>query len=568
MSTLTINVHPRKKLTVTQNGIAIGPRGYSDYELWLQAGNEGSFDDYIEYIRGPKGYSDYELWLQAGHAGTLAEFVDWLRSPAVDAANTVDEAVSEAMRIEALIQENENIREQSETGRGTSEQSRTAAEQSRASAEIARVNAEGDATKGRVKAENDRAAAEILRQQQEAVRVQAENDRIAAGAIIQSQIVNNLIESEAGKVLDARQGKVLNDILTKMNENWVGVVVDPSLSCSEPAPKSTVVAYRATELQRTGNLEFHKFGKSRIFNAFYPAIVNRTAKTVAWKLDRNDFSKKEDGSASNPDWTTQNICIVIPNLYRRIVLLDGTIDGRYEIRYDIVPFEGAALFHEESFHSISDAQVDRTLTQLVSVVSDDVRFRGGNNDTTRDAQVWRSQLGMPATAISRPNFENYANSAGWQTMNIYDWTLFSELAMLYFANTNIQLDFTSVLTAEGYPQGGLGAGNTTWISKRWEQKNGNYPLDKVGEGSLSIGCNVGVKSKTVTNYYIGAVTGATAGKCVSTANFSVGNGWLSTYVGYTIRNLTTNATATITAKDDDNTLSLSEDIFTAAGQIF
>ena len=386
--------------------------------------------------------------------------------------------------------------------------------------------------------------------------------------IDKTSIVNNLTETTSGKVLDARQGPILLDMLTKMNENWIGVVVDPSLSCSEPAPKSTVVAYRATELQRTGNLEFHKFGKSRIFNAFYPAIVVRATKEIAWRLDKSDFSKKENGTASTPDWTIHNICIVIPDLYRRIVLLDNTQDGRYEIRYDIAPFDGATLFHEESYHSISDAQMDRTLTQLVSVVSDDVRFRGGNNDATRDAQAWRTQLGMPATNLSRINFETYANNAGWETFNIYDHTLFSELAMLYFANTNIQLDYTSVLTAEGYPQGGLGAGNTTWISKRWSEKNGYYPLDKVGEGSMSIGCKVGVKSKTVTNYYIGSVTGVTAGKCVSTANFSAGNGWLTSYVGYTIRNLTTNATATITAKDDDNTLSLSNDIFTSIGQIF
>lgn len=383
-----------------------------------------------------------------------------------------------------------------------------------------------------------------------------------------SDIANNLTETAEGKVLDARQGKVLNDILTKMNENWVGVIVDPSLSCSEPAPKSTVVAYRATELKRTGNLEFHKFEKSRIFNSFYPAIVIRATKEIAWKLDKSDFTKKEDGSASTPDWTIHNICIVIPDLYRRIVLLDGTQDGKYEIRYDIVPFEGATLFHEESYHSISDVQVDRTLTQLVSVISDDVRFRGGNNDATRDSQAWRTQLGMPATKLSRISFETYADNAGWETMNIYDWTLFSELAMLYFANTNIQLDYTSVLTAEGYPQGGLGAGNTTWISKRWSDKNSYYPLDKVGEGSMSIGCKVGVKTKTVTNYYIGSVTSVAASKCVSTANFSAGNGWLASYIGYTLRNLTTNATATITAKDDDNTLSLSDDIFTAVGQIF
>ena len=359
----------------------------------------------------------------------------------------------------------------------------------------------------------------------------------------------------------------INNALGMLSENWVGVIVDPSLSCSEPAPKSTVVAYRATELQRTGNLNYHKAGKSRIFNAFYPAIVNRATKQVAWRLDKNNPSLKDDGSPSVPDWTIHNICIVIPDLYRRIVLLDGTQDGRYEIRYDIAPFDGATLFHEESYHSIGDASMDRTSSHLVSVISNDVRFRGGGNQSAWDAQ-WRSQLGTPLTDTSRTNFELYANNAGWQTMNIYDWTMFSELAMLYFANTNIQLDYTSVLTSEGYPQGGLGAGNTTWISKRWDGHCVYYPIDKVGEGFMSVGCNVGVKSKTLSDYYRGATTSVAANKLIATGHFSASAGWLSSYIGYTIRNISTGLTATIVAKDSDDQLSLSADIFTATAQIF
>ena len=359
----------------------------------------------------------------------------------------------------------------------------------------------------------------------------------------------------------------ISNTLSVISENWVGVIVDPNHSSSEPSPKSTVVAYRATELQRTGNLNYHKFGKSRIFNAFYPAIVNRSTKQIAWRLNKNNPSLKEDGTTSTPDWTIHNICIVIPNLYRRIVLLDGNADGKYEIRYDIAPFDGASLFHAESYHSVGDASIDRTNTQLVSVISNDVRFRGGGNQSAWDAQH-RSQLGTPLTDTSRPNFELYANNAGWQTMNIYDWTMFSELAMLYFANTNIQLDYTSVLTAEGYPQGGLGAGNTTWISKRWDGFCGYYPIDKVGEGFTSIGCNVGIKSKTINDYYKGLTTAVAANKLVATAHFAASAGWLSSYVGYTVRNVTTGLTATIVAKDSDDQLSLSADIFTSTNQIF
>lgn len=422
-----------------------------------------------------------------------------------------------------------------------------------------------------------------------------------------------------GKVLDARQGNVLNDALvslqtavtslsnskadkaytdtelakkvdkvegkglstedyttaekTKLSQlktdNWVGVIVDGSLSCTEPAPKSTVTAYKATELARTGNLQYHKFGQSRIFNAIYPAIVNRATKTIAWVLDRNDFTKKADGTASNPDWTIHNICIVIPTLYRRVTVLNPAVaDCKYEIAYDIEPFEGATLFHEESFHGISDAQIDRANNTLVQVISDDVKYRGGGNQATWDAQAWRSQLGMPCTNTTRTNFEAYADAAGWETMNIYDWTMFHELAMLYFANTNIQLAFTTTLTPEGYPQGGLGDGNTNWIPKRWNGKNNYYPVDKVGEGAVSIGCNVGVKSKTIADYYVGVTTSIAANKVIGTAEFSAGNGWLAAYIGYTINNLSTGQSATILAKDSDDQLSLSADIFTASGQIF
>jgi len=355
-----------------------------------------------------------------------------------------------------------------------------------------------------------------------------------------------------------------------LSENWVGVVIDPANSCSEPAPKSTVTAYKATELQRTGNLNYHKFGKSRIFNAIYPAIVVRSTKKVAWRLDKSDFTKKDDGTASVPDWTIHNICIIIPKLYRRVVLLDGVDTGRYEIRWDIAPFDGAEVFCNVTAHSIGFAAMDRTATQLVSVISDDVRFRGGGNSAANDAHAWNwdSLLGKPATDISRTNFENYAAAAGWETGNIWTRTLWQELLWLYFANTNNQLPFDSVLTAEGYPQGGLGAGNTNYVAFRWTSKNSYYPINKIGTGSLAIGCKVGVKAMTDDKYYIGKATSVSANNLVATSHFSAANGWLAAYVGYTVQNMTTLAEATIVAKTDDNTLQLSADIFTAANQWF
>lgn len=349
-----------------------------------------------------------------------------------------------------------------------------------------------------------------------------------------------------------------------LSANWVGVVIDPTISSSEPAPKSTVTDYRATELMRTGNLYYHKFGNSRIFNAFQLAIVNRATRKVAWYLNKNNPSLRADGTTSTPDWTTQNIAVIVPNLYRRITVLDE-LTGKYEVAYDIAPFDRAQLWHEESAHSPGFASMDRALTQLVSVVSDDARFRGGDNTAANDL-LPSTQLGRPATVISRINFENYAAAAGWETGNIADRTMWHELTALYFANTNIQLEYTTTLTAEGYPQGGLGDGVTNWNLSRWNFRNSYYPIHKVGEGFMTLGCNVGVKAMMDEKYYVGAISSVSAGNLVATGHFAAGAGWSASYIGYTVQNLQTLAEATITGKTDDNTLTLSADIFTTAGQ--
>lgn len=375
---------------------------------------------------------------------------------------------------------------------------------------------------------------------------------------------NENVEVESGKYSSKHYSLKSKYYFDNLSALWVGVVIDPILSSSEPAPKSTVVAYRATELMRTGNLHHHKFGNSRIFNAFQLAIVNRSTRKVAWYLNKNNPALRADGTTSTPDWTTQNIAVIVPNLYRRIKVLDaGT--GKYEVAYDIESFDGAQLWHEESAHSPGFATVDRTLTHLVSVVSDDARFRGGANTSANDL-LPSTQLGRPATNINRINFENYAAAAGWETGNIADRTMWHELTALYFANTNIQLAYTTTLTAEGYPQGGLGSGVTNWNSSRWSMRNGYYPIHKVGEGFMTLGCNTGVKSMTEEKYYVGAISSVSAGNLVSTGQFTTGAGWSASYIGYTVQNLQTLAEATITGKTDDNTLTLSDDIFQTSSQ--
>jgi hypothetical protein len=68
-----------------------GAPGLSAYEVWLDAGHEGTEADFLDWLKGAPGDagppgsdgapgpSAYEVWLDAGHEGTEADFLDWLK---------------------------------------------------------------------------------------------------------------------------------------------------------------------------------------------------------------------------------------------------------------------------------------------------------------------------------------------------------------------------------------------------------------------------------------------------------------------------------------------------------
>ena len=130
------------------------------------------------------------------------------------------------------------------------------------------------------------------------------------------------------------------------------------------------------------------------------------------------------------------------------------------------------------------------------------QYRGGNNNAEYDG-TYRTFLGRPATQISRTNFRNYARkrnnsaTAEWNCMT-YDAqkTLYWLFAVEY-ATLNTQAAFNAELTAEGYRQGGLGAGVTTWDGT-WSNFNGYYPFVPCGHTD-TLGNSTGTVSYTAAN---------------------------------------------------------------------
>ena len=65
--TLQINVRPRITFGLTENGTAIGPPGKSAYEIWLEEGNTGTEQDFLDSLKGAE-------WVFS--SGAKSSFID------------------------------------------------------------------------------------------------------------------------------------------------------------------------------------------------------------------------------------------------------------------------------------------------------------------------------------------------------------------------------------------------------------------------------------------------------------------------------------------------------------
>ena len=52
--------------------------GKSAYQIWIEAGNTGTIDDFLESLIGEPGKSAYEIWLSLGYEGTVVDFINSL----------------------------------------------------------------------------------------------------------------------------------------------------------------------------------------------------------------------------------------------------------------------------------------------------------------------------------------------------------------------------------------------------------------------------------------------------------------------------------------------------------
>lgn len=232
---------------------------------------------------------------------------------------------------------------------------------------------------------------------------------------------------------------------------------------------------------RVGNMQMHK--TLPIQSTLRGCIFTKDG--VKYYLDPNDWSKKADGTEAKLDGTDGDVGVHHMKFYiRSWTSVDGD-SNRKQVRISPYQIDGSWYEVKEGIISAYCATVDTTDSSKLlarSVVSDAANMRGGNNSAAKDTlDDWQTNLGKPRTSISRATFRTYARNNGYELLdyttykNCIYWLFVIEYATFYNQDT-----LTDELTSEGYHQGGLGTGLTSFDYGKWTAINGCFPLVKNG----------------------------------------------------------------------------------------
>lgn len=230
---------------------------------------------------------------------------------------------------------------------------------------------------------------------------------------------------------------------------------------------------------RIGNPLFHK---SLPIQSEYKGCVVKNGK-LQYYLNPNDWSKKSNGEPSHLDGTDGDVMIRTPRFYGK----SGSNGNKRWVRISTVQIDVSWTEIPEMFISAYRITtfVDSGKDKVASVVNTTEDYRGGggraNFDKYLSTDKFKTDLGKPRSGISRSDARTMANNSGQELLcyEFYKWIFYWNYVIEY-ANFNSQKEFNSELTSDGYHQGGLGTGLTTWDWNSWNTYNGNCAITPCG----------------------------------------------------------------------------------------
>ena len=301
-------------------------------------------------------------------------------------------------------------------------------------------------------------------------------------------------QTEYTYVAPLENGKVPNKYLTAATKEDLGVVkvgdglnvTDGTISVDKKylidilsygVEWDTTVADPACI--RIGNPLYHK--QLPIQSEYKGCLVKNGV--VNYYLDPNDWSRKADGTPSVLDGTDGDVMVHIPKFYGK----SGSNGNKRWVRISTVKVDASWVEIPEMFISAyrNTIYTDGDTTKIASVVSTDAKYRGGGIRPAYDQYLstdqFKTDLGKPVSNISRATMRTYAAATGQELLcyEFYKWIFYWNYVIEY-ANFNSQKEFNSELTSDGYHQGGLGPGLTTFDIGQWYSYNRNYAITPCG----------------------------------------------------------------------------------------
>ncbi|MCC8095368.1 MAG: hypothetical protein LIP05_08430 [Tannerellaceae bacterium] len=212
-----------------------------------------------------------------------------------------------------------------------------------------------------------------------------------------------------------------------------------------------------------GNIDFLRELPSVLGLGCYLVTDDRKRK----KLDPTNHYKYQDGSPAKLDgsegqymwcWNTHYYASWKEGNYFYEAVSLNPIDGKECYR---IPEGGTS--------ALGAGVVDRTDLKLCSLISNDARYRGGNNLSTFTDDNYKSLLSKPAHSIALNTFSTYARKRGegWEANWYVSRAVQEYLFRIIMGTRHSQTAVNANKDANGLYQGGLGAGVTNFSSAEW-----------------------------------------------------------------------------------------------------
>ena len=285
------------------------------------------------------------------------------------------------------------------------------------------------------------------------------------------------LQEEQTNLQNEIESMVVNEDVYSYGVEWDVTVADPALT-------------------RIGNPSLHK--QLPIQSSFRGCVAE--GPIIKYWLNPNDWSLKENGEPSVLDGTDGTVRVNTMKFYGK----SGSKSNKRWVKISTVKIDDTWVEIPELLIDAYRCTVDTTTSstpKAVSVVNTTAQFRGGGNradrDTYLESDAFRTDLGKPRTNTTRANMRTYATNAGSELLcyEYYKW-IFYWCWVIEYATFNSQAAYNAELTSEGYHQGGLGDGVTTWDETSWNNYNGYYPLTPCGYGN-DIGNFTGIKDLVI-----------------------------------------------------------------------